>query len=168
MKLQKCKYESNESHDIAVVAAMDIDRDKKEQRYLLIVPKRDPSIGSDKIADYFINQGAVLQITEVPVLTDLLKSLVKNWDLERPSKEALLWEFSTNPRFSELDLADSVALSFPSLSVYASSFEDGIGIIMVLSESGRKRSIEIKNKEGLECLVNALERGVTTANELKL
>jgi hypothetical protein len=39
---------------------------------------------------------------------------------------------------------------------------------MILSEHGRTQSIEIDDKEKIECLINAIERGVTKANELKL
>jgi hypothetical protein len=168
MQLQKCVNDYRGTHDVGVVAALDVTEESKEQRYLLIVPKGNQSNYTGSITDYRINRGAVLQLDDVPRLTDLLKSLVANWDVERSAKEALLWEFSTDPKYSEIKLADSVAFTFPSLTIYASSFENGIGIIMILSEHGRTQSIEIDDKEKIECLINAIERGVTKANELKL
>ncbi|MBU3679596.1 MAG: hypothetical protein FGM32_08320 [Candidatus Kapabacteria bacterium] len=167
MKLQKCVNNSRESREFGVIACLDTDTDGTLRRYVLIAPKANPRIASEYLGDYRVSSGAVVQPSEVPDLVAVLTSIVTRWNENRAPSEGSFWEFSSSPAHREIAMSDSVVDVRPSLEIYGSGLKDGAGIRMRISEQRFSYLAELKTREQVQCFIDALQRAVKTAEDLK-
>jgi hypothetical protein len=168
MILQKCLNDYRESNGFGVVAALDKDVSANEKRYLLIAPRDNQKVRSNNLGDYQVSRAAVLLLDDVAQLADALRSIVSTWDMERTDREGVFWEYSSSPSATELNLNDSVVVTSPTLQIFGSSLEGGVGIILRIAEKNNVYMIPMDDKETVKCFIEALERASKAATSMTI
>lgn len=164
MVLQKCTNDYQESNGFGVVAALDTDVSGSERRYILIAPRDDQRLRTNNLGDFRMDRAALLQLDDSAQLIEALRSIVSDWSKDRNSREGAFWDYSSSPSYSELPLRDSVVLASPTLQLFGSSLEGGVGVILKIGERNNAYMIPMKNKEVVKCFIDALERAAKAAS----